>query len=517
MSDEELLIKKDDEKRPYPVYHQPTYQPRPVAGAEFRYSEKVSGKPPKRALPPNRTSSIKRKRFWPSSSASPSRRPHISVPYDFRHISTASPHIPQEPTPSPKLRPAKQLRHRSFRPLELSIYMSDNHVSPILPHFETPPGSRAGTAPSEDRLEEDRPLVHQKSVSSSMSFHIPRRQGLESSPSIIQEDRISRRQGLESSPSTSQEDRIPRRQPLESSPSTSQDTPRRQALESSPSIEELPPMIPPRAKSRPRAYTSGEVDSMKKRVASAMLEVERLQKQIDDVIERHSQYTLSRPSTSHSAAHTMPGMQSMNVSLGASLTEIDLEPMPSIPALPPAAPSFAERLNSDITRPHTAPINPILESARRAKMRPTPPPIPRTPPLRIKHEERQPPPPLPLVLRPPLRKKKSFSRVSNWLFPGPEHKREMSFDSVTNQPRPIKGNEGFYQCFSQGETRRRSGDSIDTISTWETSDDHTLPTTGSPGSTPATRQEEPFISLARNTNFGKPDFRPRRTSVGVAF
>ena len=198
------------------------------------------------------------------------------------------------------------------------------------------------------------------------------------------------------------------------------------------------------------------------------------------------------------------------------LTTPDLEPMPSIPALPPAAPSFAERLNSNIVRPHTAPIKSPRSGPHRAK---TPEEIHaafKAPP-RVRKDDRPPPPPLPLVLRPPLRKKKSFSRVSSWLFPGSEHNRDLSFDSVTNLPRPVKGSEGFYQCVSQGEAsgrQRRSVDSVDTVSTWETDEGRTVPTTHSPESTPAIKQEKPLMS--RTATFGINDTRSKRTSVGVA-
>ena len=64
-----------------------------------------------------------------------------------------------------------------------------------------------------------------------------------------------------------------------------------------------PPRVPP--KSRVRSYTAPEtVDHLKERIAEALLEKERLQDMIDDVIERQSVYLGSRPSTSHSmAAH----------------------------------------------------------------------------------------------------------------------------------------------------------------------------------------------------------------------
>ncbi|KAM5348464.1 hypothetical protein ACJ41O_008288 [Fusarium nematophilum] len=469
LSDERLLMGQVDEKHPDPViYDQPPHHPRPVAMPERSSHRNVLEKSPRGSV------TSKRKRFWSFSSTSSSRRPHISAPSDFRHIYSASPQFPELPEPTPSrasnLRPAKQLPHRPYRPLELSIYMPSNRVSPILPHFDmqsaipAPSSKSASDCVSGEpkyRLEEEPRLPeHQKSFSDSpMSFHFPRRQALDSSPSTSQDD-------------------------------------------------DIPPLIPPKARARSRAYTSPDVEKIKERVASAMLEVEKLQKQIDDVIERQSLYSPSRPSTPHSMARTMP----------------DLEPMPSIPALPPAAPSFAERLNSDIDRPHTAPIRsphaPVTVSLRPPRRAQTPgqPSTPPNPPLRVMRDDLPLSPPLPLVLRPPLRKKKSFSRVSSWLFPGSQHDRNLSLDSVTNAPRPIKGNEGFYQCVSLGETsgRRQSTDSVDTVTTWESDDeDRTVPTTCSMGSTPAVSQDEPLIS--RFATFGRNDARrPNRTSVGVA-
>ncbi|KAF4466186.1 hypothetical protein FALBO_6967 [Fusarium albosuccineum] len=490
LSDERLLMGQVDEKHSYQypvIYDQPLEHPRPVAmpGMEMEtdmelgrdrshHDHNVLGKAPRGIVTP------KRKRFWSftsSSAASTSRRPPISAPSDFRHIYSASPQFPEipgpeapEPTPSraSNLRPAKQLPHRPYRPLELSIYQSDNRVSPILPHFSPPPAPSSDYSSACVSDQSDcplgvgkLPLEHQKSFSDSlMSFHFPRRQALESSPSTTQDDDV------------------------------------------------IPPLIPPKARARSRAFTSPDVDKIKERVASAMLEVEKLQKQIDDVIERQSLYTASRPSTPHSMAQTMP----------------ELEPMPSIPALPPAAPSFAQRLNADIDRPHTAPIRtpphtPVrvaLNPPRRART-PGEPSTPTGTPPRVRRNDVPLPPPLPLVLRPPLRKKKSFSRVSSWLFPGAQqHSRNLSFDSVTNAPRPIKGNEGFYQVSLGGTSeRRRSTDSVDTISTWESDDeDRTVPTTCSLGSTPAMPQDEPLIS--RFATFGRSNPRPNRTSVGVA-
>ncbi|KAF5693846.1 hypothetical protein FDENT_1684 [Fusarium denticulatum] len=483
LSDDQLLIGQVDEKRSYPViYDQPIHHPQPVAMPEHR---KMSDRSTRDSI------SSKRRRFWSLSSSS--RRPLISAPSDFRHVSTAADPFLDYPEPTPSrasnLRPAKQLPHRPYRPLELSIYQSDNGVSPIMPHFEPRPANPAPSSDysecvsdlSDSQPEETKPsLEHQKSFSDSpMSFHFPRRQAVGSAPS------------------------------------------------SSHGEDEIPPLIPPKSRGRPRAYSSPDVEKVKERVASAMLEVEKLQKQIDDVIERQSLYVPSRPPTPYSVARTMPCMSSI---YGPGdeplpLTSSDLEPMPSIPALPPAAPSFAQRLNSDvIERPQTAPIR----SPRTPVRTPITPPrrsrtpgekrSPSTPPSRPRRGDMPPPPPLPLVLRPPLRKKKSFSRVSSWLFPGSQHNRNMSFDSVTNAPRPIRGNQGFYQVsLGEASEHRRSTESIDTTSTWESDDENrTVPTTCSVGSTAAVSQDEPLISRFATSTFGRNDIRPQRRSVGVA-
>ncbi|KAM0499337.1 hypothetical protein ACHAP9_008347 [Verticillium nonalfalfae] len=322
--------------------------------------------------------------------------------------------------------------------------MPHNELSPILPHFEYP---SIITAPSAARLPESRVddfTLNRQLSYTSMSFHIPRK------------------------------------------PTASPQT----------SYEESPPRVPP--KSRARAYTAPNVAEMKVRIASAMNEVEKLQREIDNAIERQSLYAASsRPSTAHSMAPT---------------------------ALPPAAPSFSERLSQE--RPRTAPSQLPMRIPRRAKTFAEASAAFITPPPSREGPEHQPPPPLPLVLRPPLRKKKSFSRVSSWLFPGgaaaAEHSRDMSFDSVTNLPRPVKGREGFYQCVSppEGAGGRRSFDSTATVSTWTSEDEgQTAPTTTwSPGSTPLTKQHEE-VPLERVSTFGKERGAKtlRRPSVGMAF
>lgn len=191
--------------------------------------------------------------------------------------------------------------------------------------------------------------------------------------------------------------------------------------------------------------------------------------------------------------------------------------MPSIPALPPAAPSFAERLNADAERPQTAPIKTSVnatlshrktapEDNFRATMKQN----------QAMCESQILPPPLPLVLRPPLRKKKSFSRVSTWLFPGQDQGKTVGFDAVTNKPGPVKNKGGFYQIVSsKGTVGQRSCESIDSISTWQTGDEqHTTPSISSRESTPASKHEE-HHEIERRATFGKNDARIGQPPVSV--
>jgi hypothetical protein len=183
-----------------------------------------------------------RKRWFPSSSPASVRRFEISGPTNFRHLQSESFQFPPEQS-----RP----RPRSFRPIELSIYQPNNRLSAILPHVEcsvTPP-PRAYTANSSrwDASSGSTTLAHERSYST-MSFHIPRKHGRQGS-------------GMSSEASMS------------------------------------PPRIPP--KSRARAYTAPSTERIVERIASALIEKERLQAEINSVIERQSIYMGSRPSTGY--------------------------------------------------------------------------------------------------------------------------------------------------------------------------------------------------------------------------
>ncbi|KAI1182381.1 hypothetical protein F5B17DRAFT_444298 [Nemania serpens] len=367
------------------------------------------------------------------------RRPHISGPSNFRHVYSESFHFPDHTSSQ------LQLPAASFRPLELNLNTSDTRLSPILPHFNyssppvTPP-PRAYTTSSPSNS--DSPAIsHQRSYSS-MSFTIPRR-------------------------------------PVKGGP----------VFEPSRSNTSTPQRPPP---VRTRGYTSPSpppppiMEDLVERVANAMLERDRLQEQIDDVIERQTIYTNSRPST----AHGQP----------------EMEPMPEVPAMPPNAPSFSERLSSEHTQ-GTAPNPPTRTRYEANSSR--------------KMEGRPLPPPLPLRLRPPLRKKKSFSRVSSWLFPaGAEHPKDITLDSVTNAPQPVASSKGFYQVARPEPARSASFDSESTVSDW-TVEEQTILTSLSPSSPASPRPiaSPPMSPPPAGPRFGlqAPIQLQHRKSVGVAF
>ncbi|KAH0496532.1 hypothetical protein TgHK011_003886 [Trichoderma gracile] len=387
----------------------------------------------------------------------------ISAPFEFRHVDSGSFQFPfpaQRPSRPWESPLTPDTPETPFEPLQLNVLSSGKELSPMLPDFDFPSEM---TPPSLVHLparpfRDDSSPCHQRHTPSP-SFHIPRKNVA--------------------------------------------------APPSSRSPEVLPLQLASDKQTRTRAYTPSDMETIKERVAYAMNEVEQLQRKINDIIERQSLYTASRPSTAHSMARTIP-----------EATEV-----PVIPALPPAAPSFAERLNTEVSLPNTGPVTASVHisqleayeetldsirqfsQSRRAQQASPPPPPP--------------PPPLPLVLRPPLRKKKSFSRVSTWLFPDSDRARKQSMDSVTNVPRPIKGSEGFYQCVTPPRRPlRQSTETFDTLSTWSTNDeDRTVPSAWSPRSTPSKngREEDEDVFIDRRATFGMNNVAgPAAINVGVA-
>ena len=225
-----------------------------------------------------------------------SRQMLISPPTDFRHLTSGSQHAfpamplsmhppalerPRAPQMQEFLRfprqavPAHDWELESRReslaalePLELSIYRTQSRLSPLLPQFELPIMSPSPPPAYASEETERSPVLH------------PQR----SMPSLTRGPRRANAESLPRSPGVS-EGRFSPKSPTCTS-TTSKQT------------------------ERLRSNTAHDVEVIRARVANAMQEVERLQKRIDDVVERQSLYTLSRPSSaqsSHSLARTVPG------------------------------------------------------------------------------------------------------------------------------------------------------------------------------------------------------------------
>ncbi|KAI1160104.1 hypothetical protein F5B18DRAFT_634101 [Nemania serpens] len=425
------------------IHNEPSFVPRPDPASLGNTSEIFTQeKAPRKRHGSGWSSFSARNLLWQSDTDTYTtlpRRPRISGPSNFRHVYSESFHFPDNTSSQLKLPSA------SFRPLELNLNTSDTRLSPILPHFNyssppvtPPPRAYTTSSPSDS----DSPGMSHKRNHSSVSFTIPRR-------------------------------------PLNGGPVF--EPPR-----SNTSTPQRPPPVRTRGYTSPSPPPPPIMEDLVERVANAMLERDRLQEQIDDVVERQTIYTNSRPST----AHGQP----------------EMEPMPEIPAMPPNAPSFSERLSSDHVQ--GAAIHPPTRTRYEANSS-------------RKIEGRVPPPPLPLRLRPPLRKKKSFSRVSSWLFPaGAEHPKEISLDSVTNAPQPVASSKGFYQVARPEPARRASFDSESTVSDW-TVEEQTILTSLSPSS-PATPRPiaSPPMSpppVGPRRGLQEPIQLQHRKGVGVAF
>ena len=291
------LTPTDHEKMPSAVVaDQPESHPKPLFGLGRR-SESLNlsrlSKSPKKNSGANSAGGNNRFTFanrLRNPSDASSRRPLISAPTEFRHLDSGSgflhqPSLDQPLLDQPSVRrgtasPERNRRphgidnepgHRQTsvmsnpRPLELSIHMPHNRLSSLLPRFEVPTLSPSPTPTPPPAYARDESTsaypshasATLRSYPSSFSFHLPRKHHRDSPPG-------------------------------------------------SPTGEAQ--MSAPRAKKgRPRSNTSSGVEAMKERVANAMREMEDLQKQIDDVVERQSMYSHSRPSSAHSMARTVPG------------------------------------------------------------------------------------------------------------------------------------------------------------------------------------------------------------------
>ncbi|KFY55383.1 hypothetical protein V497_07007 [Pseudogymnoascus sp. VKM F-4516 (FW-969)] len=216
----------------------------------------------------SRTSySLKRKLNMYNGSTTSTKRPYISAPTDFRHI---------QPSPPPK-----NPRRRSFRPLELSIYLPANQLSPILPHF--------GDSPAPP------PPAHTRTVSAQSNFSIPRK----AVPSYYQ--RPSYDAEFSSADTTPESVAGSFMHPLRPRPSLPGSLSTQQLLAA---LDDEPVSYPPPA--RLRSNTLPILSEQVERVKSVLLEREALDRRIRDVDcrieERRSMSLKSRPASIYTSS-----------------------------------------------------------------------------------------------------------------------------------------------------------------------------------------------------------------------
>ncbi len=347
------------------------------------------------------------------------RRPRIGAPMDFRHVQNAIPR-----------------RTERFRPLELSIYMPDNQLSPILPHFDV---NDRGAELEDDRITSmpSIAMTHARSNSAMSNFSIPRK------PVTARKSIIEKVDSAHTTPESVGSEFVSH--PLRPRPS----------LPESPSTQELmaalddslpqpPPAARLRANTAPVIYRhSAQVERVKS-VLHERLELDQRLKDLDNLIEeRQSLYLSSRAASIYTEAE---GRSQCNVKVLLETSNF----AKAVP-LPELATSTLEHMPLP-TRPKTAP-NRVRIPSRSKSFTEASAAFSQT------SSPTTPPPPLPLVLQTPhpaLRKKKSFSRVSSWLR-NEQHSRTISVDSVTNMPKPVTSREGFYQCIDpEAATRQAS-------------------------------------------------------------
>jgi hypothetical protein len=179
------------------------------------------------------------------------RRPRIGAPSDFRHLDNAAGAMPR--------------RTEGFRPLELSIYMSQNRLSPLsLPHCLPDDLS----FPSDDIKDLPRPpsaMTHTRS-DSSLSFRIARKP-------LRSDSRAS-------------------------SEWTAQFQPRPDSLSANELLARLETDMPkPPPPARLRAMTEPPTYERIKSALHEKFELEQKLQDIDEVIERKSIYLSSRPTS----------------------------------------------------------------------------------------------------------------------------------------------------------------------------------------------------------------------------
>jgi len=195
------------------------------------------------------------------------RPPQISGPTDFRHVARQDVDTfswsPKEEARDELAASIQRPQRASYQPLELSIYLPNNSLSPLWPHFGLP-------VPQEDENEDDHDdtIISRSSTSKdvriSTTTATTNAPGIAPPPAAVLADARDDAYVLSQQRSTSAMSfHLPRRV---NSQSLSRQGSKRSVA----------------------TTTTPDVSSVYKRIASAMADLERLQDRIEEVAERQS-------------------------------------------------------------------------------------------------------------------------------------------------------------------------------------------------------------------------------------
>ncbi len=405
------------------------------------------------------------------------RRPTIGNPTDSVHL--------DQGLPPP--------RRRSFRPLELSIYMPGNNLSPLLPDAENFGLERELQRP---------PMVHTRSESAMSMFTIPRK-AVGTTSRQLSLSTTHRLIGSANTTPESMTEEFHHTSPVVAHPLRPRPSSGNLKMSDVLGAVKVEKALPKRPEvARLRANTMPVLTEQVERVKTAISEKAALDRQLAElesqIAERTSLYSRSRPgSIDPSGAPQLP------------------EPREVPPPLPRKnTPKIGVKGDEEMVRPKTAPSRPTVHIPHRSKSFDEA----HSAFSSLSSASPAPPPPLPLFLPcqatapKKMRKRKSFSRVASWLFPGSavqQHTREQSMDSVTNDPKPLSKGQGFYQCVDYRPPTHVRKNSDDTVATVSTLDGPATVATSLSGK--ASRDE-----LARTTTFGKGTFGTEWRHGGIS-
>ncbi|KAH0539126.1 hypothetical protein FGG08_004297 [Glutinoglossum americanum] len=424
-------------------------------------------------------------------------RPSISAPSDFRRVESFR-------------RPGA-----TFRPLELSIYLPENRLSP-LPLFSTNDLNTELEYPAPVAFSQRRDSLlsnSQYSVSRG-NFRIARK------PVALSPDGGRRSSDTRSTPSTTDSEWLA--QPLCPRPNLPESASSQDliaALEEK--LPKSPPPTRPRSNTEPSPILHNRDSEQYRRVYAALeerMDLERRLREIDTILEEKLTDADDIPleATDEKARYLL----SLKV-------EEETHPLRQLPVRPSTAPNPNATSLADRPLPPT-PLN--FAQPQPSQHPPPPPPPPKVDTTNTVFRK----PSLQAVI-PDLSRKQSRSRVSNWLFSSPV---TSPVSPSQQQQQQQQQQQPFYQCAAV--TRRSStistlsassaSSTISSLSTLEEQEAHS-PTTITAQSSPS----KTSISLVRQRTFGRAEARkqgepeyfapehqevnplPKSPGVGVAF